>query len=112
MKIKQQTLGNVTVLSLWGNLTTELETMQLREAITSLLDQNVRKVVVDIGGIDRISSTGFGVIMSAMISLWTRDGELCVANPTEKTGPLFRVTKIVRILKLYETVEKAVASFR
>lgn len=112
MKIKQQTLGDVTVLSLQGNLTTDPETLQLREVITSLLNKNVRKVVVDIGRIGRISSTGLGAIMSAMTSLRTRDGELCVANPTEKTGPLFRVTKIVSVLKLYETVEKAVASFR
>lgn len=71
----------MTVLSLQGNLTTEPETKQLREAISSLLNQNVRKVVVDIGAIERISSTGLGAIMSAMTSLRLREGELFVANP-------------------------------
>jgi anti-sigma B factor antagonist len=112
MIIDQKARGDVVVLSLKGSLTSEIETSQLRDVVSKLVQKNVRKVVVDIRKVDRISSLGLGAIMSAMTSLRTRKGELCVANPTEKTGPLFRVTKVVKVLKLYETVGKAVENLK
>lgn len=111
MKIKEKRYGNVVVVFLKGNLTTEPETKQFRNAIYLLLENNVRKVVVDIGKVERISSLGLGAIMAAMISLKKDEGELRVASPTEKTGPLFMTTKLVKVLKLYETVDRAVSSF-
>lgn len=112
MKIAEKHHGDVVVLSVKGNLTTEPETKRFRSAINDLVEKNIRKVVVDIGLVEHIGSIGLGAIMAAMISLQKKEGELCVANPTEKTGPLFRITKLVRVLKLYETTERAVSSMR
>jgi len=112
MKISERAYVDVVVLSVKGNLTSEPDAKQLRGAVSDLLGQRVRKVVVDIGKVEQISSTGLGAIIAAMISLRNKGGELCVANATRKTGPLFVTTKLVKVLKLYESVNRAVASFR
>ncbi|MGH2567324.1 MAG: STAS domain-containing protein [Bacteroidota bacterium] len=112
MKIDEKAYGEVVVLFLKGNLISEPDAKQLRTAVSNLLEQNVCNVVVDIRKVDHMSSTGLGAIMAAMISLRNRGGELCVANATRKTGPLFVTTKLVKVLKLYESVNRAVASFR
>lgn len=112
MKIEEKKYGEVVVLSIRGSVTTEPDAMQLRRAVYELLGKNVRKVVFDIRGVGRMSSTGLGAILASMISLRNKGGELRVANATEKTGPLFVMTKLVKVLKLYESVEKALASFK
>ncbi len=112
MKVEEKKHGDVVVLMVKGNLTSEPETIQFRDAIYSLIEKNERKVVVDIGKIEHISSIGLGAIIAALMSLKNKEGELRIANPTEKTGPLFMVTKLVKVLKLYESVDRAVSSFK
>lgn len=112
MKIAEKNIGDVVVLSVHGSIMSEPDAMQFRKSIYSVLEKDIRKIVVDIKKVERMSSTGLGAIMAAMASVKTRGGELCVANATKKTGPLFIVTKLVRVLKLFESVEKALTSFR
>ena len=112
MKIEKKSHGDIVVVSITGSIMSEPEAVQLRKAVYGLLEKDVRKVVVDIGKVERMSSTGLGAIMAAMTSVKTRGGELCIANASKKTGPLFMVTKLVRVLKLYESVDKAVSSFK
>ncbi|HEY4611631.1 MAG TPA: STAS domain-containing protein [Bacteroidota bacterium] len=112
MTIEQKTHDDVTIISVRGSIMSEPDALQFRKKIYGLLENDVRKVVVDIGSVERMSSTGLGAIMAAMASVKTRGGELCIANASKKTGPLFMVTKLVRVLKLYESVEKAVLSFK
>ena len=112
MKIAVKNIGDIVVLSVHGSIMSEPDAMQFRKSIYSVLEKDIRKIVVDIKKVERMSSTGLGAIMAAMASVKTRGGELCVANATKKTGPLFIVTKLVRVLKLFESVEKALTSFR
>ncbi|MCI0563224.1 MAG: STAS domain-containing protein, partial [Nitrososphaera sp.] len=84
----------------------------LRELVHGLLEKKCRKVVIDVAGVERMSSTGLGAIVAAMTSVKTRGGELCIANASTKIGPLFMVTKLVKVLKLYESVDKAVLSLK
>lgn len=112
MNIEEKSYGEIIVLSLEGNLTSEGDAEQFRTAIQSLMRKNARKVVVDLLKAEYISSKGLGVIMAAKGSLKTYGGELCIANTTEKTAALFRVTQLVKVLKIYESVDQAVASFK
>ncbi len=95
-----------------GNLTSEPETQEFRNAVYTLLKKDVRKVVIDLGKVDYISSIGLGAIVAVLTSMKNRGGELRIANPTAKTGPLFMVTQLVKVLRLYETVDRAVSSFQ
>jgi anti-anti-sigma regulatory factor len=60
MKISEGVYVDVVVLSVKGNLTSEPDAKQLRGAVSDLLGQRVHKVVVDVGNVEQISSTGLG----------------------------------------------------
>lgn len=112
MTIKEKMVGNVAVLTLRGNLRGEPETQELRDKVNSLLQEGFTKIVIDMKGVRWISSTGLGTLIAILTTLRNNEGDLRLANVTEKVESLFVITQLVKVFKTYETVERAVASFR
>jgi anti-sigma B factor antagonist len=111
MTITQQTHGSVIVVSLKGNLLGEPETTALREAIYSLTERLEKQLVLDLGGLKAINSTGLGALVAALTSVRRRGGDMCLARLTDKVHALMMITNLNRVFKIYETVERAVTSF-
>jgi len=105
-------VGDVAVVSLRGNFLGEPETTILRNIMYKLLEADTKKIVLDIGGVRQLNSSGLGAIISALTSARKKGGDLRIAEATERTEPLFVITRLVRIIKLYNTLDRAVSSFR
>jgi anti-sigma B factor antagonist len=112
MKIEETLHGPVAVLSLKGNMLTEPESVMLRKRIYELTERDIKRVVVDIGNVEYISSVGLGALIASMITLRNKGGDLHIARTTEKTGPIFMLTQTVKVLKIYENSERAISAFR
>jgi anti-sigma B factor antagonist len=112
MTIKEKMHGPVAVLSLKGNLMGEPDTENFREKVRSLLQEGFSKIVVDMKGVRWISSTGLGTLIAALTSVKNKNGELRLACITEKVESLFVITQLVKVFKTYETVDRALASFK
>jgi len=111
MTITEKTHDHVTVISLKGNLLGEPETTAFRETIYRLTERDEKQVVLDLGRLKAINSTGLGVLVSALTSLRKRSGDLSLAKLPEKVHALMMITHLVRVFMIYDTVERAVASF-
>lgn len=112
MTIKEKIHGDVVVLSLRGNLMGEPDTTDVRDKIYGLLQDGFVKIVLDLGKVKWVNSTGLGTLISAMTSVKTKNGELRLANVTEKVESLFVITQLIKVFKTYETIDRAVASFK
>ncbi len=112
MTIKESFHDNVVVLSLKGNLMGEPDTTELRDKIYSLLQDNFVKIVLDLGKVKWVNSSGLGTLISAMTSVKNKGGELRLANVTDKVESLFVITQLIKVFKTYESVDRAVASFK
>jgi len=86
------------------------ETTALHDHIRSLMGDNISKVVIDLGGVKWINSSGLGVLMAAMTTLKNAGGQMKLANVTEKVESLLMITQLMRIFETYETVDRAVSS--
>ena len=112
MNIKEKMHGDVAVVALKGNLMGEPDTTDVREKIYSLLQDDVKKVVLDLGKVKWINSSGLGALIAAMTSIKNKGGDLRLANVTEKVESVFMITQLIKVFKTYETVDRAVASFK
>ena len=112
MNIKEKMHGDVAVVALRGNLMGEPDTTEVREKIYSLLQDDVKKIVLDLGKVKWINSSGLGSLIAAMTSVKNKGGEMRLANITEKVESVFMITKLIKVFKTYETVDRAVGSFR
>lgn len=112
MNIKESIHGDVAVVALKGNLMGEPDTTDVRQKIYSLLEDDVKKIVLDLGKVKWINSSGLGALIAAMTSVKNKGGELRLANVTEKVESVFMITQLIKVFKTYETVDRAVASFK
>ena len=112
MNIKEKMHGDVAVVALKGNLMGEPDTTEVREKIYSLLQDDVKKIVLDLGKVKWINSSGLGSLIAALTSVKNKGGDMRLANITEKVESVFMITQLIKVFKTYETVERAVASFK
>ena len=110
MKIKEKIENRVAILSLSGKMMGGPETTALHDHIRGLLNDGVNKVVIDLGGVKWINSSGLGVLMAAMTTLKNAEGQLKLANVTEKVESLLMITQLMRIFETYDSVERAVSA--
>ncbi|HLE34032.1 MAG TPA: STAS domain-containing protein [Bacteroidota bacterium] len=112
MNIKEKMHGDVAVVALRGNLMGEPDTTEVREKIYSLLQDDVKRIVLDLGKVKWINSSGLGSLIAAMTSVKNKGGEMRLANITEKVESIFMITQLIKVFKTYETVDRAVGSFK
>lgn len=112
MSIKEKIVGDIVILSLKGNLMGEPDTTDLRDKIYSLLQDNFVNIVLDLAKVKWVNSSGLGTLISSMTSIKNKGGELRLANVTDKVESLFVITQLIKVFKTYETVDRAVASFK
>ena len=110
MKIKEKIESNVAVLSLSGKMMGGPETTALHDHIRGLMGDGMTKVVIDLGGVKWINSSGLGVLMAAMTTLKSANGQMKLANITEKVESLLMITQLMRIFETYDSVDRAVAA--
>ena len=74
------------------------------------MGDGIKKVVIDLGGVKWINSSGLGVLMAAMTTLKNAEGQMKLANVTEKVESLLMITQLMRIFDTYESVDRAVSA--
>jgi anti-sigma B factor antagonist len=111
MNIKESVHGDVIAITPKGSLLGDEETASLRERIHSAVNEGYLKVVLDVGNITWINSSGLGTLISALGTLNRAGGDLRIANVTDKIQSLFLITQLFKVFKTYETTERAVGSF-
>ncbi len=110
MKIKEKIDNQVAILALSGKMMGGPETTALHDHIRGLMGDGINKVVIDLHGVKWINSSGLGVLMAAMTTLKNADGQMKLANVTEKVESLLMITQLMRIFETYESVDRAVSS--
>lgn len=111
MAIKTDLKGDVAIINLKGKLMGGPDTKALHDKVRELADNGNKKVVIDLGQVKWMNSTGLGALMGALTTAKNHNAELKLARATDKVQSLFMMTKLITVFDTHETVEDAVASF-
>lgn len=109
MIIRKRHVDGVSILFLKGTMMGETDASEIRNVIYAELQRPEQSLILDLGGVSRMNSSGLGVIISSMASVKKAGKSLVLANINPRIGPLFHITNITRVVKEYETVERALA---
>lgn len=112
MQIKEKIENNVAILSFKGDLLGEPDTSNVRNKIHSLVTDNMKRIVIDLGGVNYMNSSGIGTLIACLTTVRNGGGELRLANVGGKVQNLFVITQLVKVFDTYETVERALANFK
>jgi anti-sigma B factor antagonist len=112
MGIEVKELDNIAVIDVKGNLMGGPETTVVHEKVKELIDQDKKKVVIDLSHVKWMNSSGLGILMGCLTSLRNAGGDLKLCGVKEKVQSLFMITKLVTIFDTHGTPEEAVEAFK
>ncbi len=112
MKISTSEKYNAVVIELKGNVMGGPEAQEFHGLLHKLLDENKKNVVVDLAQVKFMNSSGLGILISGYTTMKSGGGHLKLANATDKINSLLVITKLITIFENFESVDKAVESFK
>ena len=110
--INSYTKDDVVVLEPTGKIMPGANVGELDEKLYALLSKEQKKVIVDFGKTPWISSSAISVLLHHFNKFKEIDGDLKLANLTEKIQEIISITKLTLIFDVYDTLESAVDSFK
>jgi len=111
MRIDEQIREGVAVLSVSKVLTTELDVAPFCDRVKGLVQDDIRKVVVDFSQVRWFGSAMLGALIVSLTTLRNAGGDLRLAGLTERMDSILAVTHLAGIFRTLDTVDRAVASF-
>ena len=112
LSIKDRQAGDVTILDLSGKITIGEGSVQLREAVKRMLDEGRKKLLLNLGEVSYVDSSGIGELVSSYTTTGNQGGQLKLLNQTKKIHDLLTITKLVTVFETHDNEETAVASFK
>jgi anti-sigma B factor antagonist len=110
MKISEHDLDGVKVLAVEGKITKGEAERMLRDHLHELEERGHTKIVVNLGGVSYIDSSGLGELVRGYTSLRRAGGRLCLTQLNARLVDLLNLTKLSDIFETYATDADAVAS--
>ena len=109
--ISERQAGDVTILDLDGKVTIGEGSVALRAAIRRVLGEGKSKLILNLGRVGYIDSSGIGELVSSFTAVNKEGGTLKLLNLTEKIQDLLAITKLLTVFDVYEDEAEALASF-
>jgi anti-anti-sigma factor len=110
MAVESKQLENGTaVITISGRLSLGGETEKLDAALTKLLADERKNVILDITGLDYVDSSGVGMLVSCLTKLKKAGGEMKVAGASPRIRRIFTMTGVENMMSMYDTVAAATA---
>ena len=106
INISVQHRDNATVVSISGHIT-ELEADELSNTFDEILESQKYNIVLDLADVAFLSSTGIGQIMRVFRTTRENGGFIRLAQVQPLVAEVFRVTKLDKLLGIYNTIEEA-----
>jgi anti-sigma B factor antagonist len=111
LNIKERQAGDVTILDLSGKITIGEGSVQLREAVKRLLDDGKKKILLNLGDVSYVDSSGIGELVSSYTTTNNNGGQLKLLNLTKKIQDLLMITKLLTVFQTFDDEQKAVSSY-
>jgi anti-sigma B factor antagonist len=109
--ISERQAGDVTVLDMQGKVTIGEGSVTLRNAIRRLLGEGKNKILLNLGSVGYIDSSGIGELVSSFTAVKKEGGTLKLLNLTQKIQDLLAITKLLTVFDTFDDEASALASF-
>ena len=112
LAISSREVDGVTVLDLSGRITLGEGSVQLRDAIRDLIGKGQRNILLDLGEVSYIDSSGLGELVSAYTTASNQGAKLKLLRLTKKVHDLLQLTKLYTVFDIYDDEASAIGSYK
>jgi anti-sigma B factor antagonist len=111
MATSTRQVGSVTVVDISGRIELGEESGALRDLICDLASKGDKKILLNLGDVHYIDTSGLASLVSALIRVRKQGGELKLLNLTDKVSDLMQITKLYTVFDIMNDEAEAVKSF-
>lgn len=111
MKLKSKVLDDVMVIEISGELLGGHETDAFHKLLYQAVSDDLVKIVVDLKNVTWMNSSGLGMLVSGLTTMRSSDGDLKLANVSERVRRPLQITRLENVFEIYQSVEEAIKSF-
>ncbi len=112
MKIDSREVQGVTVLDVSGEMYGGPENARLVEVLEDLAGKGKLDVVLNLGKVKWVASTGLGIMMRARAKFAAAGGKIRLCELNDRVVSLLHVTKMNLLFDVYKHESEAVAAAR
>jgi anti-sigma B factor antagonist len=102
--------GAISLLDVSGRLTS-YETGALRETISRLLKQGRKNIVLNLGALQYLDSSGIGELARIYVSVVKASGQMKVVGLSPKVEEILKITQLYQVFPEFPSEEAALRSF-
>jgi anti-sigma B factor antagonist len=111
MTTSTRQVGGVTVVDISGRIELGEESAALRDLVCDLLSRGDKEILLNLGDVHYIDSSGLGTLVSAFTRVQKQGGALKLLNLTNKVSDLMQITKLYTVFDVMNDEAVAVESF-
>jgi anti-sigma B factor antagonist len=105
-------VGDIAVVDFSGKITLGEGSATLRKMVRDLIDNGQRKILLNLGDVDYIDSSGIGEMVGAYTSVRTANGELKLVHLTKRVHDIIQITRLFTVFDVQADEAAALRSFR
>jgi anti-sigma B factor antagonist len=111
MKASTRQIDGVTVVDLSGRIKEGEDITVLRDTIEDLLGKGQKKILLNLGDVNHIDSSGVAALLRAFTSVRNQGGELKLLHLTKAVHDLLQNTKLYTVFDVRDDEAAAITAF-
>ncbi|MGA2144915.1 MAG: STAS domain-containing protein [Bryobacteraceae bacterium] len=111
VKLNTRQVGDVSVIDVTGRITLGEGSSALRDSLRELVGKNQKKILLNLGDVSYIDSSGIGELVSGFTTVTNAGGQLKLLNLSKRVKDLLQITKLYTVFDVHDDEAHAVRSF-
>jgi|GraSoiStandDraft_54_1057290.scaffolds.fasta_scaffold44703_2 anti-sigma B factor antagonist len=111
VKSSTRQVDGVTIVDLSGRITLGEGSVTLKDTVHDLLSKGLKRILLNLGEVNYVDSSGIGALVSALTAAKNQGGELKLLNVTKRVHDLLQITKLHSLFDVKNDEAAAVQSF-
>jgi len=111
MQTGTRQIGEVTVLDISGRITLGEGNVMLRDIVRDLADKGNMRIVLNLGEVNYIDSSGLGELVKTHTTIGNKGGELKLTNLNKRVSDLLQMTRLSAVFDIQKDEASAIKSF-
>lgn len=104
-------VNGVVIVDLSGRITLGEASGKLRDTVRDLLSKGNKKILLNLGDVTYIDSSGLGELVSSYTTAANQGAKVKLLNVQKKVDDLLQITKLYTVFDSFTDESKAVASY-
>ena len=111
VKLTTRQIGDVSVVDVAVRSTLGEGSSALRDTLREMVGKGQKKILLNLGEVSYIDSSGIGELVSAFTTVTNGGGQLKLLNLTKRVKDLLQITKLYTVFDVHDSEVSAIRSF-